>query len=113
MCCHSAATVQPTCSQLLNVSQCSLKLERWGQAAAYADKVLELDPSSTKALYRRGLARLELEELDEAKADLLRAVKAQPNSREIREAYERVKSMQAEAKTAEKAAFSGIFKPRQ
>ena len=51
-----------------------------------------------EALYRRGVARSELLQFGEAKADLLQACKLEPRSREIREQFDRTKAAHAEAK---------------
>lgn len=40
--------------------------------------------ANAKALYRRGVARSHLGLLDEAKADLLAAAKAEPNNKDVR-----------------------------
>ena len=81
----------------------------WEGAASACTRALALQPESAKALYRRGVARSELLQFGEAKADLLQACKLEPSSREIREQLDRTKAAHAEAKAADKAAFGGVF----
>ena len=98
-------------SCLLNQAQCCLKLGEWGGAADACTRALALQPDSAKALYRRGMARTELLQYAEAKADLLHACKLEPKSRQIREEFERTKVAHAEAKLADRAAFGGFLGP--
>ena len=60
-------------SCLLNLALVNLKLERFGEAEKHAAAALELDPCSSKALYRRGVARLRQGDLELAREDLLKA----------------------------------------
>jgi hypothetical protein len=55
------------------------------------------------------VARSELLQFGEAKADLLQACKLEPSSRDIREQFDRTKAAHAEAKAADKAAFGGVL----
>ena len=59
-----------------------------------------------KALYRRGQARLQLGELDGAKADLMDAAKREPQNRQVRKELESLKAKQAERKAEERAAVA-------
>ena len=57
-------------SCLLNLAQCDLKMQRWERLEESSSRVLELDPppaQSVKALYRRGIARGQLQRLEEAR----------------------------------------------
>ena len=96
-------------SCLLNLSQCHLKLSRWEAAVAACTRVLSMhrEDENVKALYRRGLAKLELHLLEEAKDDLRRAAVADPTSKDVRTAYERAKEAHASHKEDERAAFGG------
>ena len=79
----------------------------WAKAEKAAADALEIDAGSVKALYRRGQARLQLGELDGAKADLMDAAKREPQNREVRKELESLKAKQAERKAEERAAFGG------
>nr|CCA14206.1 peptidylprolyl cistrans isomerase putative [Albugo laibachii Nc14] len=93
----------------VNASMCHLKLENYTEAAAVSSKAIKNDKNNIKALYRRGLARMHLNDLDRAKEDLLTAGKLDPTSRDIRRALETLKEKLKELKTKEKAIFGGIF----
>ena len=54
----------------LNLSACYLKEEKYEKAAARASNVLLKDPDDIKALFRRGEARIYLNDLERARADL-------------------------------------------
>ena len=81
----------------------------WEGAVEACTRALALQPDSAKALYRRGVARSELLQFGEAKADLLQACKLEPRSREIREQFDRTKAAHAQAKATDKAAFGGVL----
>ncbi|CAI8002480.1 FK506-binding protein-like [Geodia barretti] len=57
----------------LNLAACQLKLGQADHASSNCSRVLELDPGNVKALYRRGVARMRLGDLDEAEEDLRQA----------------------------------------
>ncbi|EPY31750.1 heat shock protein 110kDa [Strigomonas culicis] len=57
----------------LNIASCSIKLQLWRNALNNSNSVLELSPDHPKGLFRRGQARLGLQELPEAVGDLQRA----------------------------------------
>lgn len=65
--------------------------------------------NNSKALYRRGVARSHLGLLDEAKEDLMAALKFEPNSKEIRKEIQTIKERLAETKKLEKKAFGGFL----
>uniref|UniRef100_A0A6V4G211 peptidylprolyl isomerase n=1 Tax=Prymnesium polylepis TaxID=72548 RepID=A0A6V4G211_9EUKA len=102
-----AKTMRTSC--LLNQAQCSLKLEEWHEAASTCAKVLEIDASNVKALFRRGTARTHLQEFEEAKADLREASRLDPKSRDIREAFALCKEKASSAKSSEKAMMAKMF----
>ena len=68
---------------LSNLTLCHLKLNHYSHALQTASKVLEIDTNNSKALYRRGVANLELDSLDEAIKDLTRAKELDPNNKVI------------------------------
>lgn len=70
---------------------------------------LPAEQTNSKALYRRGVARSNLGLLDEAKEDLLEALKTEPNSKDIRREIATVKEKIAATKKAEKKAFGGFL----
>lgn len=121
-----------------NAALAYLKIEQWAEAAQKSTAALKKDPvrhvectelnllhdpcfphmpcyphhgvqNNSKALYRRGLARSRLGLLDEAKEDLMGALKFEPNSKEIRKEIQTIKERLAETKKLEKKAFGGFL----
>eukprot|EP00743_Colponemidia_sp_Colp-15_P000545 GILK01000612.1.p1 GENE.GILK01000612.1~~GILK01000612.1.p1 ORF type:complete len:487 (-),score=107.14 GILK01000612.1:186-1595(-) len=96
-------------SSHLNLASCYLKTENFTQAVDNCTKALKLDATNTKALYRRGVARMHLGLFDESKADLYEAARRDPQNREIRAEIDRLAKKTEEARRKEKQAFSGLF----
>ncbi len=80
-----ASTKELKIQCLLNLSMCHLRLKSYQYAVETTTKVLTLDSNNSKALYRRGVANLELGNVDEAYLDLSRAKEYDPNSKAIRD----------------------------
>lgn len=94
-----------------NVAMCHLKTNSWSDAIMAATKVLTVDgyENNLKALYRRGLAKLNSGSLKEAKIDLMSAYKVDSKNKDVRKSLAKLKEALAEAKRKEKSAFGGIF----
>ena len=94
-----------------NAAMCYVKIKDWPQAIRSCNHVLELssEKDNIKALYRRGLARLKLGLLKEAKEDLMAAYKVDPANKDVRRALQQLKDSVAESKKKEKEAFGGFF----
>lgn len=92
-----------------NQALCLLKLERWEEAEARATKALNVDSAHSKAIYRRGLARLRLGNVRGALDDLQKAGRLEPNNREVRERCEEARKLVDElpVDAAEVAVASG------
>ena len=80
---------------------------RWDEAVKYATAALAVDPTNTKALYRRGKAHFKKNELDEAQADWTKVQEADPalvekEMRQLQRAY-------AQFKEKEKAVYKNMF----
>ena len=58
---------------LLNKALAHLKLEEFGKSIEASTRVLTLDPNNIKALFRRGVAKIENRDFSSAKRDLLSA----------------------------------------
>eukprot|EP00958_Prasinococcus_capsulatus_P018075 scaffold2088_cov399-Prasinococcus_capsulatus_cf.AAC.43 len=67
------------CPLLLNTSLCKIRRKAWQEAADDCTEVLDWEPANAKALYRRGQCRIELEDFDQARDDLLHAVEHDPS----------------------------------
>jgi peptidylprolyl isomerase len=95
-----------------NAAMCFVKLKDWPSAKDACNKILEIDAEKSvniKALYRRGLARMHMGLLAEAKDDLMLAYKIDDKNKDVRKAIANLKALQLEAKQKEKAAFGGMF----
>ena len=96
-------------SCLGNAAQCYINLEDYAGAIGSANKVLEQDISNVKCLYRRGLSRMKLGLLAEAKKDLMAAYKLEPDNKSVKVALKKLKEASAATKAKEKKAFGGMF----
>lgn len=68
-----------------NLAACQLLLGHPQLAAQSCDRVLEREPGHLKALYRRGVARAALGDLEKATADLKKVLAADPKNRAAKE----------------------------
>ncbi|XP_059828751.1 peptidyl-prolyl cis-trans isomerase FKBP5-like isoform X2 [Hypanus sabinus] len=68
----------------LNMAMCCLKLNDYLKAVKSCDKALEIDRLNEKALYRRGEARLSVNEFDLAKADFQEVLQVNPDNKAAR-----------------------------
>lgn len=69
---------------LSNQAMCLLKLGRFKDAEAAASMALAADAANGKAVYRRGLARLQLDDARGALEDLQKASRLEPQNRDVR-----------------------------
>ncbi|KAF1326373.1 Peptidyl-prolyl cis-trans isomerase, partial [Globisporangium splendens] len=99
--------LQTTC--YLNGAMSYLKIEDYAEAVSLATKALKNDAKSVKALFRRGVGRMNLNELDRAKEDFVAAGKLDPANREVRRELEVLKKKMKEAREKEKSVFGGLF----
>jgi len=80
-----------TLSLHLNLAQASLTTQDYDEAISQASSALVVDEENSKALYRRGLARDALGQVQAAARDMMRAARAEPRNAEIRKKYEEFK----------------------
>jgi peptidylprolyl isomerase len=93
----------------LNIAQAHLQGKNFAEAVDACTKVLDEHPDNVKALFRRGSANLKRANFAEAKADLLKAYKLDSSNKAVRDELARLKKAIAQAKAAEKSAFTNIF----
>ena len=93
----------------LNVASCSVKLKLWRNAANNCSKALDYDPNSAKALYRRGQALAQLNELEDAKKDLERAKELSAGDAGVNAELEAVKKKIEAMKAKEKQMCARMF----
>ena len=97
----------------LNAALMNLKLQAWDDAARAAAAALAakgIKPADqAKALYRRGLARVQLRDEEEALADLEAAIKLAPGDAAIQAELTKVKKKVSERSAKERAAYKKFF----
>ncbi|CAK4066352.1 unnamed protein product [Aphanomyces euteiches] len=93
----------------LNSAMACLKSGDYAGASSSATKALKNDKNNVKALYRRGVALMHVNDLDRAKEDLTAALKLEPQNRDVRRELGVLKEKLAEAKKVQKSVFGGLF----
>lgn len=93
----------------LNIAMCSLKLSEWTKAIEITTKVLKTEPRNVKALYRRAVALIEVENLIEAKKDLTLALEIEPTNRQVRRELLEWKKKNVLDQKRQKNIFGGFF----
>jgi tetratricopeptide (TPR) repeat protein len=99
--------VKLTCE--LNIAQCLLKLENYGEAIAHCNIALEIDPKSTKALFRRARAHSNVGKYDDARNDLSLLLDIDNQNREGLKELQSLNKKVKEHHKAQKKQFSGMF----
>lgn len=67
-----------------NMALCDLKRKEWTRVIDTTTEILTRNPSNTKALYRRGVARIGTGKLQEAQRDLRLVIELEPDNAEAR-----------------------------
>ncbi|XP_026431576.1 70 kDa peptidyl-prolyl isomerase-like isoform X1 [Papaver somniferum] len=93
----------------LNNAACKLKLGDYVEASKCCTKVLELDPSNIKALYRRSQSYLETQDLEKAEIDIKKALSINPNNREVKLEYNKLRNKKKEYVKYEAQIFGTMF----
>jgi len=96
-------------SCMSNAAMCYIKVKDYASAITSCSRVLKEQEEHVKCLYRRGVARLELGLLEEAKDDLMKAYKLGPTDKAVRTALADYKQKKKDAKAKDKAAYGGLF----
>lgn len=94
-----------------NLAMCHLKAQppNWQKARANCTKALELEPTSVKALFRRGKCNAQLGHLDEAKEDLERVMQLQPDNKDANRELRALKPLFDKQRKKEQKKFAGMF----
>ncbi|KAH1081572.1 hypothetical protein J1N35_021333 [Gossypium stocksii] len=93
----------------LNNAACKLKLKDYKQAEKLCIKVLEIESSNVKALYRRAQAYIHLADLDLAEFDVKKALEIDPDNREIKMEYKVLKEKMKEYNKKEAKFYGNMF----
>ena len=96
-----------------NAAMCYVKDKLWVDVVSCCNLVFSRDPDSKKTnikvLYRRGLAKMSMGELKDAKKDLMAAYGIDNKNKDVRKAIQELKTKNADAKKKEKEMFGGFL----
>ncbi|XP_029918583.1 tetratricopeptide repeat protein 9C [Myripristis murdjan] len=94
-----------------NLAACLLQRESvdYSRVQEYSLRVLQWRPSDVKALYRAGVATLELGDAQTAKQYLTQACRGQPNDANVRKHLQRAEEKLNKELQKEKAMYRGMF----
>ncbi|CAL0304550.1 unnamed protein product [Lupinus luteus] len=93
----------------LNNAASKLKLKEYKEAETLCTKVLELESTNVKALYRRAQAHMQLADLDLAEFDIKKALEIDPNNRDVKVEYKTLKEKQKEYNKKEAKFYGNMF----
>ncbi|XP_029948704.1 peptidyl-prolyl cis-trans isomerase FKBP5 isoform X2 [Salarias fasciatus] len=93
----------------LNLALCFLRIKEFSQAVDNCNKVIELDESNEKALYRRGEARLTCNEFSLAMADFQQVLQVNPSNRAARAQISICQSKIKEHHEQDKKIYANMF----
>lgn len=94
---------------LNNSSLMNIKLGKWSESIEFSNKALQIDSNNSKSLFRRAQARMNYGLFKEAREDIVKAIKLEPQNKEFRKFFEEFKKKCEEAKEKEKKQFGGLF----
>jgi len=93
----------------LNLAACHLTLHEYKKVLENANKALEIDGHNVKGLYRRGVANTELDQWDQARYDLEKAMSLDSNDKEIKSAIVRLNQKVKAQDTKDRKLFGNLF----
>eukprot|EP00198_Chlamydomonas_reinhardtii_P005473 XP_001694809.1 peptidyl-prolyl cis-trans isomerase, FKBP-type [Chlamydomonas reinhardtii] len=93
----------------LNLAALDLKRAHWKDAVKHCTSVLDIDPTSVKALYRRAQAHMGMADFFEAEQDVKRALELEPDSADVLALQRRLKAAQREQNKKEAKLYSKMF----
>ncbi|KAI9077717.1 hypothetical protein K1719_040323 [Acacia pycnantha] len=93
----------------LNNAACKLKLKNYIEAERLCTKVLDLESTNVKALYRRAQAYIELTDLDLAEIDIKKALEIDPDNRDVKLEYKTLKQKVKEYNRKEAKFYGNMF----
>ncbi|CAK4375705.1 unnamed protein product [Aphanomyces euteiches] len=101
-------------SLYLNLAQCYLKLESWQKAVVNCKDALDLDPTNTKALYRRAVGYEKLKDFESAFQDIQaspyhEAFRLNPDDKAIVVLNDRLKAYMKKQQDKEKKMWTKAF----
>ncbi|OVA08660.1 Peptidyl-prolyl cis-trans isomerase [Macleaya cordata] len=102
-----AKVLKVTCN--LNNAACKLKLKDYKEAVKLCTKVLEIESTNVKALYRRAQAYIQLVDFDLAELDIKKALEIDPNNRDVKLEYKVLKEKVKEYNKKDAKFYGNIF----
>ncbi|KAI3806174.1 hypothetical protein L1987_22069 [Smallanthus sonchifolius] len=102
-----AKVLKITCN--LNNAACQLKLKDYKQAEKLCTKVLELESTNVKALYRRAQAYINVADLDLAEIDIKKALEIDPNNKDVKLEYKVLKEKIKEYNKKDAKFYGNMF----
>ncbi|KAK4440512.1 Peptidyl-prolyl cis-trans isomerase FKBP65 [Sesamum alatum] len=96
-----------TCN--LNNAACKLKLKDYKEAEKLCTKVLELESTNVKALYRRAQAYMNMADLDLAEFDIKKALEIDPDNRDVKHEYKVLKEKIKEFNKKDAKFYGNMF----
>lgn len=94
----------------LNVAACHLKLGECRKSIETCNKILEANPAHVKALYRRGMAYMEVGDFEEARSDFEMMLKVDKSSElDATAALKKLKQKQQDVEKKARRQFKGLF----
>ncbi|XP_034022308.1 peptidyl-prolyl cis-trans isomerase FKBP5-like [Thalassophryne amazonica] len=93
----------------LNLALCFLRVQKFSQVVEHCNKVLELDESNEKALYRRGEACLSLNEFSQALANFEKVLNVNSSNRAARAQISVCRSKIREHNEQDKKIYANMF----
>ncbi|XP_013861703.1 tetratricopeptide repeat protein 9C [Austrofundulus limnaeus] len=94
-----------------NLAACLLQKQKvdYARVLEYSLRVLRWQPGNVKALYRAGVATLEIGDAESAKQYLTQACRAQPNDTSVKRHLQRAEEKLNQELQKEKAMYRGMF----
>ncbi|CAH9140657.1 unnamed protein product [Cuscuta epithymum] len=93
----------------LNNAACKLKLKDYKEAIKLCTKVLELETTNVKALYRRAQAHMNMADLDLAEFDIKKALEIDPDNRDVKLEYRVLKEKVKEFNKKDAKFYGNMF----
>lgn len=116
---HDFSTEQKTQAKTLkialqvNQAAVNLKLKDYTAVKECCSKALELESQNIKALFRRAQAFVALGDIDDAEKDLKKIIEIDPQNRDARAEFKKVKAAQKEAFKKESKIYGNMFSRMQ
>ena len=92
-----------------NIAACYLQEKNYERVSYFCEEALKRDPKNPKALYRLGIAKMNLKDFNEAKVELEKALALAPNDSLIKNALAQLKNTRNQYNLREKEKFKQMF----